>query len=287
MAKVKISTINKIAKKVKKNVEEKQKLPTIEGYNYAEYGYLLAQSVLNPGKDITKKQINKAPNPTGTAISRSIDKADYIKLAKNYITFVNNNGQAPNFSYFKTYKIRPRLLIYAFAKIVVFYEENKKLPIYCNFNSKVFSKDQTKVSNDEVFNYFVQVFGKVNTIDEAFNKVKDRGYAYYYDDIYNNKNSIDRIKANKGVNCTDSCQVFWHIAKALGYEVRCIHVKCQGGDGHVRLQFKHPTNTGGKWINRDPAAILSSNGQPLSYIWCGNGTQLAINPAWFLENVNR
>lgn len=281
-----IKEINKIAKTVKDNVEKKQKLPTIAGYNYAEYGYLLAKSVISPGKDITKIKVKTAPNPTGTNISRSIDKPDYIKLAKNFVNFVNNNKQAPNFSYFGSYKIRPKLLIYSFAKIVVYYEQHKALPNYCNFNSKIFVKEQP-VSNDEIFNYFVKTFGNVKTIDEAFNKIKERGYAYYYDDIYNNKNSIDRIKANRGVNCTDSCQVFWHIGKALGYEVRCIHVKCQGGDGHVRLQFKHKTNTGGKWVNRDPAAILAVNGQPLTYIWCGNGTQLAINPNWFLANVNR
>lgn len=282
-----IKEINKIAETVKNNVEKKQKLPIISGYSFAEYGYILAKSVIYPGKDITKIKVNPAPAPTGTGISRSIDKSDYIKLAKNFVNFIEQKKQLPNFSYFLTYKIIPKLLIYCFAKIVVYYKEHKALPNYCNFNSKIFLTNQKTVSNDDVFNYFVKIFGNVKTIDDAFSKIKERGYAYYYDDIYNNKNSIDRIKANRGVNCTDSCQVFWHIGKALGYEVRCIHVKCQGGDGHVRLQFKHKTNTNNKWINRDPAAILSKNGQPLTYIWCANGTQLAINPNWFLENVNR
>lgn len=282
-----IKEINKIAETVKNNVEKEQKLPIISGYNFAEYGYILAKSVIYPGKDITKIKVNPASAPTGNGISRSIDKSDYIKLAKNFVNFIEQKKQLPNFSYFLTYKIIPKLLIYCFAKIVVYYKEHKALPNYCNFNSKIFLTNQKTVSNDDVFNYFVKIFGNVKTIDDAFNKIKERGYAYYYDDIYNNKNSIDRIKANRGVNCTDSCQVFWHIGKALGYEVRCIHVKCQGGDGHVRLQFKHKTNTNNKWINRDPAAILSKNGQPLTYIWCANGTQLAINPNWFLENVNR
>lgn len=282
-----IKEINKIAETVKNNVEKKQKLPIISGYSFAEYGYILAKSVIYPGKDITKIKVNPAPAPTGTGISRSIDKSDYIKLAKNFVNFIEQKKQLPNFSYFLSYKIIPKLLIYCFAKIVVYYKEHKALPNYCNFNSKIFLTNQKTVSNDDVFNYFVKIFGNVKTIDDAFSKIKERGYAYYYDDIYNNKNSIDRIKANRGVNCTDSCQVFWHIGKALGYEVRCIHVKCQGGDGHVRLQFKHKTNTNNKWINRDPAAILSKNGQPLTYIWCANGTQLAINPNWFLENVNR
>lgn len=281
----KIATINKIAKKVKDNVEKNQKLPTIEGYNYAEYGYLLAQSVIHPGKDITKKTVSKAPSPSGNSISHTITKTNYVKIAKNFVEFIKNTGRCPNFTQFQTNKLRPKLLIYCFAKIVVFYAENKKMPSYCNFNSKVFKK-YTPVSNDKVFNYFVKKFGKVNTIDEAFSKVKDRGYSYYYDDIYDNISAIDRIYKKQGINCTDSCQVFWHIAKALGYNVRCLHVQCSSG-GHVRLQLKHSKHTGGNWINRDPAAILSNNGKALTYIWCSNGRLNATNPNWFLENVNR
>lgn len=281
-----ITEINKIAKNVKQSVEKNQKLPTMTGYTQSQYIYLLAKSVANPGKSITVKKINKAPNPLGVNISRSIDKVDYVKLAKNIVSFIDNNGTVPNFVQFKTYKIAPKLFTYCFAKIVVFYAENKKLPSYCNFNSNVFKKT-TIVSNDEVYNYFIKIFGKVSTIDEAFNKVKEHGYSYYFDDKYSNKQTIDRIYKKQGANCTDSCQVFWHIGKALGYEVRCIHVRCSSGDGHVRLQFKHSKHTSGNWINRDPAAIISANGKPLTYIWCEKGTKLAINPKWFLENVNR
>ena len=282
----KITTINSIAKKVISSVKKDQKLPKIEGYTQREYGYLLAASVIKPGKDITKKKgIGKAPDPSGTSISRSVDKADYIKIAKYVVKFIKDNNRLPNYVQYKSYKIKPKLFIHAFAKIVKYYSEKKKLPSYCNFNSKVFSKS-VPVSDDEVFNYFVKIFGKVSTIDDAFNKVKERGYAYYYDDKYANKTCIDRIKSKWGINCTDSCQLFWHIAKALGYDVRCIHVQCSSG-GHVRLQLKHKKHTGDEWINRDPAAILSANGRPLTYIWCEKGTKLAVNPNWFLENVNR
>lgn len=281
----KITTINKIAKTVKNNVEKNHKLPTFDDYTQPQYAYLLAQSVITPGKDIQSIKVSKSPNPSGTYISRSVDKVDYLKLAKYFVKFIKDNKRLPNYIQYKTYKIIPKLFIYCLAKIIVFYDENKKLPSYCNFNSKVFSTEP-KVSKDEVFNYFVKTFGTVKTIDEAFAKVKDRGYAYYYDDKYSNKTVIDRIKSKWGVNCTDSCQMFWHIGKELDYEVRCIHVQCSSG-GHVRLQLKHPKYTEGNWINRDPAAILSDNNRPLTYIWCANGTKLATNPKWFLDNVNR
>jgi hypothetical protein len=145
----------------------------------------------------------------------------------------------------------------------------------------------TKSYEEELLEYFESIFGEVNSIDESLEKILSRGYAYYYDDVYGNYESIDRIANGDGVNCTDACQVFYNIAKALGYTVRCVHVGCSGGDGHVRLQLKHDVNTGGEWINRDPAAVLSDNGQDVSYNWCLNGSIWAYDPDWFMENLYR
>lgn len=286
--------VAKIAKEVKTSVEKKYKIPSKTdagiGYTYPEYAYILAKAVITPGKDVAhKKNIGKAPKPSGSTISRTVKKGDYVKLAKNLVSFVDNNKRLPNYLTYGGYKIRTRVYIDAFARIVNYYYTNKKMPAYVNVNSKAFTKPSTAAqSKDEVFNYFVKKFGNVKTIDEAFNKVKERSYGYYYDDVYSNKTSIDRMYSKSGINCTDSCQVFWHIAKALGYDVRCLHVRCSGGDGHVRLQVKHPKNTGGKWINRDPAAILSANGRPLTYNWCdSNYTLLGTNSSWFMANLNR
>lgn len=151
----------------------------------------------------------------------------------------------------------------------------------------LFEKTVVKTdSGDAVFNYFVKVFGEVKTIDEAFTKVNGRGYEYYYNDRDSNKTVIDRMKKKLGNNCTDLCQCFWHIAKALKYDVKCIHVQCQSG-GHVRLQLRHAKHTGGNWINRDPACVLSNNGKPVTAIWCSNGRLIDVNPAWFMETINK
>ena len=45
------------------NVDKKQKLPTIEGYTWADYGYILAKGVLYPGQDVIAGKVNKAPKP--------------------------------------------------------------------------------------------------------------------------------------------------------------------------------------------------------------------------------
>lgn len=288
-------TLAKIAKTIKTTVEKKYKIPSkIDagvGYTYSEAAYVLAEAIIKPGKEVKRKAgVGKAPKPKGTEISRTIDKTAYTNLAKNLVSYVNKEGRLPNYLTYGGYQIRTRVYIDAFARVVNYYYVNKKMPSKVNVNSKAFTAPtkttSTNTSKDEVFLYFIKKFGNVSTIDGALKKVQSRGYGYYYDDVYSNKTAIDRMYSKSGINCTDSCQVFWHIAKALGYEVKCLHIQCSSG-GHVRLKLRHPKHTEGNWINRDPACVLSDNGKPLTAIWCANGTLLGTNSSWFLANVNR
>ena len=285
------SIVTQIAKNVVSYVDKEKKFPATikvngKSYNYGTFTEMLASAVVNTASKPLNKTYKNAPSPTGDTINTTINKTDYIKLARIVVSFYNTHKRCPNYVEFGKKKIKPQLFSYCFAKIIKFYIENKRYPSTCKFQSDVFIKNNTttKITHNAVFDYFVKVFGKVSTFDEALQKVKEHGYDYYYDDVYNNKTSIDRMKQGKGVNCTDSCQVFWHIAKALGYSVSVVHVYCTGsGGGHVRLVV---TKNGKSW-NRDPACVLSKNGKAINEIWCGNGKLLATNPKWFLENVNR
>ena len=145
---------------------------------------------------------------------------------------------------------------------------------------------EPKTYEQELLEYFNSVFDSdVRSIDEALELVQSKGYGYYYDDQYSNYTSINRMANGQGVNCTDSCQVFFNIGVALGYEVHCLHIGCSGGDGHVRLKLRHDVNTDGEWIYRDPAAVL--NGNSISSNWCSNGVLWDIDPSWFMENLYR
>ena len=143
-----------------------------------------------------------------------------------------------------------------------------------------------KTYEQELLDYFNSVFdSNVGSIDEALELIQGNGYGYYYDDQYSNHTSINRMANGQGVNCTDSCQVFFNIAVALGYEVHCLHIGCSGGDGHVRLKLRHDVNTGGEWIYRDPASVL--NGNSIDSNWCSNGTLWDVDPDWFMANLYR
>ena len=282
MAKVTYKTILEKAYECKNNTEKNYKIGIP-----AAWSYYFAKSILAPRKDITKLSFEKAPKPSGTSISRQIYQKDYISLCKSHIKYVEKHKRMPNYNIYKTdFHIEPSLFAYALARILIYQYKHNTLPNYVNVNSKVFNKP-TETTN-EVYNYFIKVFGSFgDTIDGALAKISGNGYGYYYDDTYSNKQSIDRMKKGLGVNCTDSCHVFYNIMLALIQKgkyrkVECLHVRCSGGDGHVRLRI---TLKDGTKIYRDPACTLSSGG---TCNWCTTGySLLAVDPGWFKENLNR
>lgn len=141
----------------------------------------------------------------------------------------------------------------------------------------------TSDTTDITLKRFTDKFGGVTDIDSCLNKIRGRGYGYYYNSKYNTQETINKIYNKQGVNCTDSSQLFYRLGLALGYNVQFIHVRCRTGTGHVRLRLKHSKHTGGSWIYRDPAAVL--NGNSVSSNWCMNGTILAYDPAWIFSDL--
>lgn len=279
-----------MASDYKAYVEKNHTVPYKMSYGGVEFFTMEMQDImtyclLNLKNNCNVGNTKWCQNANGDNINENVLKDDYLKQASNVHAYVLANNQIPN--YVTTIKSKKRVNIdlfsYCVAKILVYYKEHNALPNYCNYNSDVLKHTSTKTYSQEILEYFENKFGKVSTIDGALAKIKGRGYGYYYDDAYSNKQSIDRIKNGQGVNCTDACHVFWHIGKALGYDVRCIHVHCRGGDGHVKLEFKN--NKYPSWFQRDPASVL--DGSCVECVWCSNGTTLSYNPQWFLNNVNR
>ena len=278
------STILKKARECKKAVETKQSMGIGSGW-----AYYIAKAILNPNKAVTRITFDKAKAPQGDYISTQIYKKDYLDCAKRLVAFVESPKykRLPNFITWGNRKIRVRDYVYMFSKILVYYaDHNKTLPNYNNLNSKAYVKPTEYP--ETIYNYFVQKLGKFNnTIDGALSLIDGNGYAGYSDDYYSNKTSIDRMANGNGINCTDSCHVFFNIAKHLiklgkYKKVECIHVGCQSGVGHVRLRLQL---NDGDWIYRDPASVLDGNG--ITSNWCLNGEYWATNPSWFMENLER
>ena len=89
---------------------------------------------------------------------------------------------------------------------------------------------------------FIKTFNfKGNTIDEALAVIaKKKLYSKYFDSQKTDKQTINDANKGKGSNCVDWGQVYYRIAKSLGYSVQFVHVKCRvSGTGHIRLRLKH------------------------------------------------
>ena len=272
----------KSARLCKKSVENNQTLKV-----NPKWGYYYAQAILNPRKNITSISFEKPPKSHGDYISTQIKKADYIDCAKRIVAFTKKNKVMPNYVKWNNKKISAKDYTYNFAKIIVWYADHKNtLPAQNNINTKVWIKPVEYP--EEIYNYFVKKLGKFNnTIDGALSLIDGNGYAGYSDDYYSNKTSIDRMADGDGINCTDSCHVFMNIVRHLiklgKYKrVDCIHVGCQSGVGHVRLRIQL---LDGDFIYRDPASVLDGNG--ITSNWCMNGEFWALNPSWFMENLER
>ena len=265
------------AKTCKTNVTDNQKC----GISY-KWSYYFASSLITPKKDVEKISIADAPKPTSTHISRQMSKATYVSLAKKFIKFVKDNHRLPNYLSWNGYKISQRLYTYTFARCLVYLDKYGKYDPEININEKVFTKP-TETGNT-VYDYFTKKTGKkFKTLDDLLAYVRKYWhYEKYFDDEKSNQQVID----SKGGNCVDLLQFLMNYAKAMGYECKCIHVKCRvRGTGHVFGKFKHPKNTENTWIVRDIACV--ANGGDIRCVWCRDGILQAENPSWFMENLNR
>lgn len=272
-------TYKKIVKKAKacqKNVKKEYTL----GIS-TKWSYYFAKAILTK-KNVPKIKFNKSTNPKQSKISRQIPKKDYITICKSLVQYVETNHQLPNYVKYNGFKLKPRHLTEFLARILIYSYKNNKYPTNANFNYKTFKKPVE--TGNEVYDYFVKKTGKKpKTIDEVLGYIQKNGrYIFEFDDVRSNKQVTDCLCGN----CTDWLQWLCNMAEAMGYEWKCLHVKCRAsGTGHVRGQFKHPKHTGNNWINRDPAAV--ADGGNITSIWCSNGYLLAENPSWFLENLRR
>lgn len=189
------------------------------------------------------------PNYVMLKNGTKIDNAEYLDMTIRTEAYIKANGRLP-------------AIVYRMSK----------LPDYSDSTMKLFIK---------TFNY------KGNTIDEALAIIAKRKlYSKYFDSQKTDKKTINDARQGKGSNCVDWVQVYYRIAKSLGYDVQFVHVKCRvSGTCHIRLRLKHKKHTGGNWINRDPAAVADTTSGNVRAIWCEDGYLIAYDPSWIFTDL--
>jgi hypothetical protein len=136
-----------------------------------------------------------------------------------------------------------------------------------------------------LLNYFEDAFGVCEYIDEALERIQNKGYAFYFSDVYNVYQTVDNIKNGDGANCVDAAELFYRLALGMNekygrdYEPEYLDVWCPvSGYDHVRLRFK----IGDDYFYRDPACLL--DGGDITDNWCGTSDNIIeVNPSWLIE----
>lgn len=98
-------------------------------------------------QSIILQNYNTAPNPSETLTSGKISYENYINSVDTVISFMNDNGRAPNFTWTSQGNMRYESLVHMYAQILNYYNVNKALPQYVTVNP------WTVVSNPNTVSY--------------------------------------------------------------------------------------------------------------------------------------
>ena len=272
------SEIVKQAKAIKTNAEKEYKKPN------SKWAYYIAKAIIKPKTTIKKLSIESATKSTGDNFGRQITKNQYLDMAKRLIKYVESKKQIPNYITVTNKHMKGSDFTYMFARILVYYNTNGKLPSYANVNSKAFTKPTE--NKNTVFTAWVNKFKFTpKYLDDVCDYIlKHFTYQFYFDD---HKSNAEVINSKSG-NCTDLLQMLINMAQALGYEWKVIHTQCKkSGTGHVYGMFRKKGVNGGNWFIRDIACIADESRY---CVWCevpSGGNKLAENPSWFMANLYR
>jgi len=134
-----LSQIGNAANTVKNYITTNNKLPTSVTINNQQitmpkFLYLLTAGTLgvNSGssKSISEKNVNSAPDPSGTFKAGNILKTEYISIAQQIESFITANGRAPNYATSSLGEVSFSKLIYMFSAIMAYYQTHGTLPNY-------------------------------------------------------------------------------------------------------------------------------------------------------------
>lgn len=143
-----------IAKTIKQYVEKNKKFPSSitvnnKKYTWGQCAYILSYAINHLTGNLPLISSKNAPKSTGAKINEKIYPSDYRDQAKRITNYIKQKGVCPNYvtTVKSKTKVRPRDFIYAFAKIIVWYNtHNKVLPSYCTYNSGVYG-NTTNISS--------------------------------------------------------------------------------------------------------------------------------------------
>ena len=129
--------IVKIANKQKKNVEDNNEL----AHSY-KWAYYFAYCLLKPKQSIKSIKFGKAIKPSGHDFKAKVPIGFVLKWGKALIKYVQKNKRMPSYAEWGNIHIAPEVYCYMYARAVVYYAKNGKLPKTVYVDTSLFRKKQ-------------------------------------------------------------------------------------------------------------------------------------------------
>jgi len=292
-----IKNIVKAASNLKSFYESNKRLPntvTAGGIEFTvpEFLYLMSEAINNLGSSKTSDVsivygVSAPASPTGDEIqSKDLTQANYIKVAKNLISYINTNKKAPNYASSAVGKIIYSELVESSARILAFYGSNNRLPSYViisyttggssssqsgtGLNEKNTVSDLSQylkaTTHCEVDNAAIKKIvdsltkGLTSTSAKAkaiFNYVRDTlSYSFYYNTKYG---AVGTLNAKKG-NCVDHTHLLVAMFRTADIPARYVHGTCKFTSGSTYGHVWAQVLIDGKWTIADATSSKNSLG---------------------------
>ena len=134
---VSINSILAASASLKKYIEDKGVLPkfvTVGNFNYTVPQFLYLMTKATEGiangnlKAITAILVNALSKTSGDVINKQLVKSEFVSLAKTLSSYMSANGIAPGNVSSTLGDIKYESLIYAYARVLSYYQSNSALP---------------------------------------------------------------------------------------------------------------------------------------------------------------
>ncbi len=227
------SQINAASSKVKTFVETNNRLPnyvTIKNRQVTMPQFLQLVTdntvAINKGskKSITLKNVKKPSSPSQSLKSGTLTKKEYLSIVQKVSTSINSSGSAPNYVNTSLGKMRYETIIYSYAKVLSFYQTNKRLPNTVSVKSWSTSKPTAE--------------GDPTTVDAILKKAAKYGYSSAAHD------AAGLVKIGAG-DCWAMSDYLYKKFKAAKIKSRIVQYATAYSSKHRSVQLYK----GGSWVD--------------------------------------
>ncbi|NPV65493.1 MAG: hypothetical protein HPY63_08340, partial [Methanobacteriaceae archaeon] len=107
----------------------------------------------NQKKTITTNNYKPPTNPPTITATGTLTKTAYLQTAKNIKKYMETNKRSPNYATTSIGKINYQSLIYAYSRIINFYNTNGRLPNYVTIKNVGIARDPNSIKEVRVLIY--------------------------------------------------------------------------------------------------------------------------------------